>query len=464
MNITFNNNDNICAISSPNGTGGVSIIRISGKDAIEITQNLFSKNIKNAKGYSVHYGSIFENKNEIDEVILTIFRSPNSFTGEDTTEINCHGSTFIQQKIIELLIQNGARIARAGEFSQRAFLNGKMDLSQTEAIADLIHANSSAAHKIAINQMKGGFSNELKQLREQLVEFASLVELELDFAEEDVEFADRNQLNNLLNKLEKHINGLKSSFKYGNAIKNGVPVAIAGKPNSGKSSLLNTLLNEQKAIVSDIPGTTRDAIEDVVIVDGIKYRFIDTAGLRKTKDIIESKGIEITKSKISEASILLYLFDISDTNEEEIINDLKEFNRQDLKIILIRNKVDLKNNSEIDLEKLLKKSSEFGIKEIIEISALDKKSVEMLINKLSKIYQLIQRSSDTVITNMRHYESLSQALISLCEVEKGLENDISGDLLSIDLRKAIDSIGEITGQITNDELLGNIFSNFCIGK
>ena len=260
------------------------------------------------------------------------------------------------------------------------------------------------------------------------------------------------------------VKNLKESFKYGNAIKNGVPVAIAGKPNSGKSSLLNTLLNEQKAIVSDIPGTTRDAIEDVIIIDGIKYRFIDTAGLRKTKDIIESKGIEITKSKILEASVLLYLFDINEAKESEIVNDLKEFNRQDLKILLIRNKVDLENNSTIDLESLLKKSSDFGITEIVEISALEKKSVESLIKNLSNSFQFIENSGDTVVTNMRHYEFLSQALISLGEVEKGLENDISGDLLSIDLRKAIDSIGEITGQITNDEMLGNIFSNFCIGK
>jgi len=286
----------------------------------------------------------------------------------------------------------------------------------------------------------------------------------LDFSEEDVDFANKSELEKLIKKVKEKVENLKESFKYGNAIKNGVPVAIAGKPNSGKSSLLNTLLNEQKAIVSDIPGTTRDAIEDIIIIDGIKYRFIDTAGLRKTKDIIESKGIEITKSKISEASVLLYLFDINDAKEEEVLNDLKEFKRKDLKIILIRNKVDLENNSTIDLEALLKKSSYFGITEVLEISALDQKSVEILIKNLSNSFQFIDNSGDTVVTNMRHYEFLSEVLMSLAEVEKGLENDISGDLLSIDLRKAIDSIGEITGQITNDEMLGNIFSNFCIGK
>jgi len=286
----------------------------------------------------------------------------------------------------------------------------------------------------------------------------------LDFSEEDVDFANKSELEKLIKKVKEKVENLKKSFKYGNAIKNGVPVAIAGKPNSGKSSLLNTLLNEQKAIVSDIPGTTRDAIEDVIIIDGIKYRFIDTAGLRKTKDIIESKGIEITKSKISEASVLIYLFDINDIKESEILSDIKEFYREDLKIILIRNKVDLENKSTIDLENLLKKSGDFGITEVLEISALEKKSVEGLIKNLSNSFQFMDNSGDTVVTNMRHYEFLSQALISLGEVEKGLENDISGDLLSIDLRKAIDSIGEINGQITNDEMLGNIFSNFCIGK
>ena len=460
--------EDIVAISSPNGMGAIAIIRITGEKALEKVSTCFkSKNgkpLSKIKSHSIMFGEFMNQDVVVDEVIISFFDKGKSYTGQQTIEISCHGSTFIQKKILETLLDQNIRLAKPGEFTMRAFLNGKMDLTQAEAVSDLIYSDSSSMHKIALSQMRGGFQNDLKILREELLHFVSMIELELDFSEEDVEFANKSELEKLIKKVKEKVENLKESFKYGNAIKNGVPVAIAGKPNSGKSSLLNTLLNEQKAIVSDIPGTTRDAIEDVIIVDGIKYRFIDTAGLRKTKDIIESKGIEITKSKISEASVLLYLFDINDTNEEEIINDLKEFDRQDLKIILIRNKVDLKNNSEIDLEKLLKKSSEFGIKEIIEISALEKKSVVTLINKLSKIFQLIQNSSDTVVTNMRHYESLSQALISLCEVEKGLENDISGDLLSIDLRKAIDSIGEMTGQITNDELLGNIFSNFCIGK
>ena len=453
MNITFNNNDNICAISSPNGTGGVSIIRISGKDAIEITQNLFSKNIKNAKGYSVHYGSIFENKNEIDEVILTIFRSPNSFTGEDTTEINCHGSTFIQQKIIELLIQNGARIARAGEFSQRAFLNGKMDLSQTEAIADLIHANSSAAHKIAINQMKGGFSNELKQLREQLVEFASLVELELDFAEEDVEFADRNQLNNLLNKLEKHINGLKSSFKYGNAIKNGVETVIAGRPNAGKSTLLNKLLNDERAIVSSIPGTTRDTIEEIININGIDFRLVDTAGIRDASDQVEKMGVEKTLQKINTSTMLIYLYDVSNTSKDEVEKDLEKFKDLELPTIIIANKIDLIK----DIKKIPEKH--------IKLSAMRDGETEIIKDEIHQLFiQQKTKSEGVIITNLRHYEALKNANDELQKVKVGLNNNLSGDFLAMDIRQVLQYIGSITGDISSDELLGNIFANFCIGK
>ena len=454
MNNTFNNNDNICAISSPNGTGGVSLIRISGNEAIEITQKLFSKNINDAKGYSVHYGSIFENnKNEIDQVIVTIFKSPNSFTGENTAEINCHGSIFIQQKIIELLIQNGARIAEAGEFSQRAFLNGKMDLSQTEAIADLIHATSSEAHKIAINQMKGGFSNELKQLREQLIEFASLVELELDFAEEDVEFADRKQLNNLLNKLENHINDLKSSFKYGNAIKNGVETVIAGRPNSGKSTLLNNLLNDERAIVSSIPGTTRDTIEEMININGIDFRLVDTAGIRNTSDQVEKMGVEKTFQKINTSSILIYLYDVSKTNKDEVKKDLEKFRGLEIPTIVIANKIDLLEVTKDVPNKHVKLSAiKDGESEIIK----------------DKIYQLfIQqkiKSEGVIITNLRHYEALENANNELQKVKAGLDNNLSGDFLAMDIRQVLQHIGSITGDISSDELLGNIFANFCIGK
>ena len=460
--------DDIVAISSPGGMGAISLIRVSGEKALEKVNPFFKsksgKRLLDIKSHSMMFGEFTKGDEVIDEVVVSFFDKDKSYTGQQTVEISCHGSTFIQKKILETLLEKNIRLAKPGEFTMRSFLGGKMDLTQAEAVSDLIYSDSSSMHKIALSQMRGGFQNDLKVLREELLHFVSMIELELDFSEEDVDFANKSELEKLIKKVKEKVENLKESFKYGNAIKNGVPVAIAGKPNSGKSSLLNTLLNEQKAIVSDIPGTTRDAIEDVIIIDGIKYRFIDTAGLRKTKDIIESKGIEITKSKISEASVLLYLFDINDAKEEEILSDLKEFNRKDLKIILIRNKVDLENNSTIDLENLLKKSGDFGITEVLEISALEKKSVEGLIKNLSNSFQFMDNSGDTVVTNMRHYEFLSQALISLGEVEKGLENDISGDLLSIDLRKAIDSIGEITGQITNDEMLGNIFSKFCIGK
>jgi tRNA modification GTPase len=453
MNLSSINKDNICAISSPNGTGGVALIRISGIDSIEITQKIFSKSIKNAKGYSVHYGSIFENKNEIDEVIVTIFKNPNSFTGEDTAEISCHGSIFVQHKIIELLIQNGARIANAGEFSQRSFLNGKMDLSQTEAIADLIHASSSAAHKIAINQMKGGFSKELSQLRTQLIEFASLVELELDFAEEDVEFADRNQLNNLLNKLEKHIKELKSSFKYGNAIKYGVETVIAGRPNAGKSTLLNGLLNEERAIVSNIPGTTRDTIEEVININGIDFRLVDTAGIRDASDQIEKKGVEKTFQKINTSSILIYLYDVSETNKNEVDSDLEKFKELNIPTIIIANKIDLLKN--------LKNIPSNHIK----LSAFKKEESENLKVKIHQLFIKQQKKSEgVIITNLRHYDALENANIELQKVKVGLNNNLSGDFLAMDIRQVLQHIGSITGDIPSDELLGNIFSNFCIGK
>ena len=344
----------------------------------------------------------------------------------------------------------------------RAFLNGKFDLTQAEAVSDLIYSDSASMHKIALNQMRGGFQNDLKNLRDELLHFTSMIELELDFSEEDLEFANKKELMSLIEKVKLKIQHLKSSFKYGNAIKNGVPVAIAGKPNSGKSSLLNLLLNEEKAIVSNIPGTTRDAIEDTIILDGIKFRFVDTAGLRNTDDEIESKGIEITKSKISKASVLIYLFDINDSTESEIINDLKEFSRDDLSIILVRNKIDLKNESSTEIKSILEKCDD-KVNEILEISAIQKKYLDVIKNKLLELNK-VSKNEDTVVTSLRHFNSLSKAESALIEIEKGINEGLSGDLLSIDLRKAIDSIGEITGQITNDEMLGNIFSNFCIGK
>ena len=445
--------DNICAISTPQGIGGVALIRISGNKAIEIVQSIFSKEINNEAGYSIHFGSIFENKNEIDQVLVTIFRNPHSFTGEDTVEITCHGSLFIQHKIIELLINNGARIAKAGEFSQRAFLNGKMDLSQTEAIADLIHSSSAAAHNIAMNQMKGGFSNELKSLREKLISFASLVELELDFAEEDVEFADRKQLNELVEKLVCHVNQLKNSFKYGNAIKNGVETVIVGRPNSGKSTLLNSLLNEDRALVSNIPGTTRDTIEEIININGVEFRLIDTAGVRDATDNIEKMGVERTIQKIKTSSILIYLYDAQKTKKEEVQKDIEVLNQKEIPALIIANKIDLLN-SDNDIQK-----------NHIKLSAKEEKDAQILKNEIHQLF-LEQKVDEqgVVISNLRHFEALEMASIELQKVKEGLENKLSGDFLAMDIRQVLFHIGSITGDISSDELLGNIFTNFCIGK
>ena len=459
--------DDIVAISTPTGMGAIALIRITGDNALMKVEPFFKSkkdiSISDIKSHSIIYGDFTYNDEIIDEVVLSYFAKGKSFTGQETVEISCHGSTYIQKTIIEKLLTNNIRLAKAGEFTMRAFLNGKFDLTQAEAVSDLIYSDSSSMHKIALNQMRGGFQNDLKVLREELLHFTSMIELELDFSEEDVEFANKNDLLELIDRVKTKVAELKDSFKYGNAIKNGIPVAIAGKPNSGKSSLLNLLLNEEKAIVSNIAGTTRDAIEDTIIIDGIKYRFVDTAGLRKTNDEIESKGIEITKAKISKASILIYLFDINDSTESEIINDLSEFYRDDLTILLVRNKIDLKNQSDINVDSLLKSCKDFHINEILEISAIKKDYLKPLKAKLLRVNKASEKNG-TIVTNLRHYNSLNEAELSLIDIKKGIENGITGDLLSIDLRKAIDSIGEITGQITNDEMLGNIFSNFCIGK
>ena len=458
--------DDIVAISTPSGMGAISVIRLTGDSPLKKVEPFFKSkkgtSLSNIKSHSLLYGDFMYNDEIIDEVVLSYYAKDKSFTGQETIEISCHGSTYIQKTIIEKLLENNIRLAKPGEFTMRAFLNGKFDLTQAEAVSDLIYSDSASMHKIALNQMRGGFQNDLKSLREELLHFTSMIELELDFSEEDVEFANKKELVALIERVKLKIQDLKNSFKYGNAIKNGVPVAIAGKPNSGKSSLLNLLLNEDKAIVSNIPGTTRDAIEDILILDGIKFRFVDTAGLRNTDDEIEAKGIEITKSKISKASVLIYLFDINNSSESEILEDLSEFNRDDLSIILVRNKIDLKNESTLKLESILKKCDS-KIKEVLEISAIQKKYVDVIKEKLLDINKLL-KSEQTIVTNLRHFDSLSNAESSLVEIEKGIQNGLSGDLLSIDLRSAIESIGEITGQITNDEMLGNIFSNFCIGK
>ncbi len=398
-----------------------------------------------------------KNGHELDEVLVTLFKGPHSYTGENTIEISCHGSTFIQQEIIDLFIENGIRVANPGEFTLRAFINGKMDLNQAEAVADLIASENEGSHKLAMEQMKNGFSNDLKKLRAELLHFSSMIELELDFSQEDVEFAERSEFKKLTVKIQTELEKLIDSFKSGNVLKNGISVAIAGKPNAGKSSLLNTLLNEDKAIVSDIPGTTRDSIEDSLVIDGINFRFTDTAGLRETEDIIESKGIEKTKEKINNARILIYLFDSNDTTFEEINSDLESFKREDLSVVLVRNKVDLKNMN----QNLINQLEKF---EIIKISANNTESVSSLKKRLVNEINILNPYTDTVISNSRHYEALMKALKAIEEVNMGIKSDISGDLLSIDIRKSIDHLAEITGEITNDDVLGNIFSNFCIGK
>ena len=455
------NDETIIALATPSGMGAISVIRISGSKAISITEKLFkpkgNKILSKQKSHTVHLGNLMKNNFVLDEVLVTIFNGPNSYTGEDTIEISCHGSTYIQQKIIDLYIENGIRVATPGEFTLRAFLNGKMDLNQAEAVADLIASENEGSHNLAIQQMKSGFSNDLKKLRSELLHFSSMIELELDFSQEDVEFAERNEFKKLINKITKELGDLINSFSSGNVLKNGIAVAIAGKPNAGKSSLLNTLLNEDKAIVSNIPGTTRDSIEDSLIIDGIKFRFTDTAGLRKTDDVIESKGIEKTKEKIRQAKILIYLFDVNDTNLDEINSDIESFKRKDLSVILVRNKVDLEIVSK-DLFKELKNLN------FLEISANDNNSINILKNKLLDEVNILNPHTDTIISNSRHYQALINAMTAIKDVSNGLESNISGDLLSIDIRKSIEHLAEITGEITNDDVLGNIFSNFCIGK
>jgi len=455
------NQETIIALATPNGLGAISVIRISGLNAISVTEKLFkpkgNKKLSNQKSHTVHLGHLMKNGHELDEVLVTLFKGPHSYTGENTIEISCHGSTFIQQEIIDLFIENGIRVANPGEFTLRAFINGKMDLNQAEAVADLIASENEGSHKLAMEQMKNGFSNDLKKLRAELLHFSSMIELELDFSQEDVEFAERSEFKKLTVKIQTELEKLIDSFKSGNVLKNGISVAIAGKPNAGKSSLLNTLLNEDKAIVSDIPGTTRDSIEDSLVIDGINFRFTDTAGLRETEDIIESKGIEKTKEKINNARILIYLFDSNDTTFNEINSDMKSFKREDLSVLLVRNKVDLKNTN----QNLINQLEKF---EIIEISANNIDSVSSLKKRLVNEINILNPYTDTVISNSRHYEALMKALKAIKEVNMGLKSDISGDLLSVDIRKSIEHLAKITGEITNDDVLGNIFANFCIGK
>jgi len=465
--------DTICAISTPPGSGAIAVIRLSGDMAIQITDKVFhpgnKKKLAKQPANTLHHGFIKDKGSLIDEVVVSLFRSPNSYTGEDVVEISCHGATYIQQHLLRVLLKHGARMAKPGEFTMRAFMNGKMDLSQAEAVADLISSSSAASHRIAIKQMRGGFSDEIKSLRNKLLEFTSLIELELDFSEEDVEFADRKKLKSLVSRIYSVVLSLSESFSLGNVIKNGVPVAIVGKPNVGKSTLLNALLNEEKAIVSEIAGTTRDAIEDTVNIEGNIFRFIDTAGLRETSDFIETLGIRKTYQKIGQSRIVLFMVDAGD--EIDIIyksykHILKQTGNDDKHIIMVVNKADRLDKEELRNKFSTTKFSFLRKKDMmVIISAKDQKLVHKLAGKLAHIMKPeTHGENDIIITNIRHYEALVNTGEALLRVKKGMKQNISNDLLAQDIREALHWLGEITGDITTDKILGNIFKNFCIGK
>jgi len=459
----------ICALATP-GHGAIAVIRVSGPDAIGITESCFQpatagKLLKEQQAYTIHFGTIQIGEEVVDEVLVSLFRAPQSYTGEDSIEISCHGSPYIQQRILELLVSHGAEPARPGEFTQRAFLNGKMDLSQAEAVADLIAAESEGAHRVALQQLRGGFSDRLKSLRDQLLHFISMIELELDFSEEDVEFADRSKLVKLVSQISRLINELINSFQLGNVLKNGVPVAIIGRPNVGKSTLLNAILNEERAIVSDIEGTTRDSIEDTINLRGINFRFIDTAGIRETADTIENLGIRRTYQKIEQASVVLLLTEADD--DLLIIQQSIEAIRHQLnggkQLVLVLNKSD--RVPEEQQRTLQKKISLRENERIISISAEQGRNIDALTGMLLEIVNLGSiKHQDVVISNIRHYNALKEASEALSRVSDGLTSDLPTDLLAQDIREVLHYLGEITGEVTTDEILGNIFKNFCIGK
>ncbi|MGM0579755.1 MAG: tRNA uridine-5-carboxymethylaminomethyl(34) synthesis GTPase MnmE [Bacteroidota bacterium] len=451
--------ETIIALSTAPGVGAIAVIRLSGEDAIQITNSVFKgKDLLQQKSHTAHFGTIRNEEGEIiDEVVATLFIAPHSFTKENVVEISCHGSPYIVQRLIKLFLTKGVRLAKAGEFTQRAFLNGQFDLAQAEAVADLINADTEASHKAALNQMRGGFSEQIKKLRAELIHFASMIELELDFGEEDVEFADRDDLKKLVNQLLSVITALVSSFDLGNVIKNGVPTVIAGKPNTGKSTLLNALLNEEKAIVSDIAGTTRDFIEDEINLEGVVFRFIDTAGLRDTEDKVEAIGVQRTKDKMKQASLIIYMFDLKNDTLTEVNRDINMLENLGIPFIKVGNKLD---EAQQDLYNEMKKD-----KNTLFISAINKEGLEALKTKLVETVNLDNfKTGDTVVTNIRHYDNLVQTQNSLNAVLRGLDDNITGDFLALDIRHALRFLGEITGEITTDDLLANIFSKFCIGK
>ncbi len=452
-------NDTIVALATPPGIGAIGIIRLSGDKAIQIADQLFSsKDLQKENSHTIHVGLLKNEEEVMDEVVISLFKTPQSYTGENVVEISCHGSPFIHQQVIEACIQRGARLAKPGEFTQRAFINGKLDLAQAEAVADLIASNTTASHKTAVNNIRGGFSSALKGLREQLIKFSALIELELDFSQEDVEFADRTELKLLVQQALMQTAQLLQSFKLGNVIKNGVSVAIIGKPNAGKSTLLNVLLNEERAIVSDIPGTTRDTVEEVINIQGILFRLIDTAGMRENAtDVIENAGIEKSLEKMQQADIVVYLFDVNEITAvdlQQLETDMKE---QRLHYILAGNKVDLLTET-VAKEK-------FSNDDVLFISAKTHLHTDALKEKmLNRVLTENVQGENVVVTNARHYQFLQKAYESLKAIEEGLLNKIPGDLLSIDIRQCLQYLGEITGEITNEDQLDYIFSKFCIGK
>jgi len=450
--------DTIVALATPQGVGAIAMIRVSGKDAIQLTNKVFSgKNLEEQHSHTIHFGTIKDKDKIIDEVLVSVFKEPNSFTKENLVEISCHGSMLVAREIIECLLKNGARLAQPGEFTKRAFMYGRFDLAQAEAVADIINAETEAGKQSALNQMRGGFSNQIKTLKDELVHFASMIELELDFSEEDVEFANRDELKKLVTALNKKILELADSFKLGNVIKNGIPTVIAGKPNAGKSTLLNALLQEEKAIVTEIPGTTRDLIEDELNIEGIMFRFIDTAGLREADNEVEAIGVQRTRDKMEQAALLLYLFDLESEDFDSIKSEIEKLGKSHTAYLAIGNKMDLV------AESLINELN--GIKDLILISAKNNQNLEDLKKKiLEKVNIDLSQTGDALVTNIRHQQSLVSTSESLENVVRGIDSNLTNDLLAQEIRHALHSLGEITGEITTDDLLENIFSKFCIGK
>ena len=451
--------DTIIALATPQGVGAIAVIRISGKDAIRVCNEVFfGKNLEEQPSHTIHLGTIRDGEKIIDEVLVSLFKGPRSFTKENVVEISTHGSSYIVNQVLKLFVRKGIRLAKPGEFTQRAFLNGQFDLAQAEAVADLIHSDSESSHQAALNQMRGGFSSEIQELRNQLIHFASMIELELDFSEEDVEFVSRDGLRQLVERILRLVEELILSFDLGNVIKNGVPTVIAGKPNAGKSTLLNALLNEEKAIVSDIAGTTRDFIEDEISLGGVIFRFIDTAGLRETTDTIEAIGVSRTQEKMRTASLILYLFDLSDTDLLEVHRDLNKLDNLGVPYLKVGNKLDAAKDNIV-------KELQANYSDMLFISAGNKENLELLKARILELVNLDKfRTGNTVVTNVRHYDSLTKTRESLLEVLGGLDQLVTNDFLAMDIRCALHYLGEITGEVTTDDLLANIFSKFCIGK